>query len=551
VKTHPLPSQDIQSGRRQLVQGALRLLAVLGTLATAVSSYNAYARGDFALIPFYVGAYGVLLLLTFWKKVPYSAQAGTLICLIYGLGVLGLYESGLSGDGRVLLLVVPFMASVLFGPRLGVVMAILVLSTLGGFGWAFSTGRLTVPLEVQANTADPGSWVSGGLVFALLTSIIVVFSNYLVPRLADALQQSQELAQRLTLRGEQLQALLEERTADLERRVVQMRTAAQVAREAASLQDRERLLEEVVRLISERFGFYHAALFLLDPSREHVELRAASSPGGQRMLERGHRLRVGAGVVGFAAERGEVRIVRNVGEDAIYFDNPDLPKTRSEIALPLQTQTEIIGVLDVQSQREDAFSEEDVLVLQTLADQIALVISNVRLLEEIQERLEAERRAYGELSRAGWQAFLRGERELGFVRDRRGLRPLAEVGEASGDGRGEGETLAVPVRVRGQVIGYIHARKQPERGGWHEDERTLLRQLGEEMELALENARLYQETRRRAMQEQLVGEVTSQMRASLDLDEVLATAVQELGRRLALEEVVLQLVEEETLAQGG
>ncbi len=177
-------------------------------------------------------------------------------------------------------------------------------------------------------------------------------------------------------------------------------------------------------LISERFGFYHTGIFLLDPAREWAILQAASSKGGQRMLARGHRLRVGeVGIVGYATAYNLPRIALDVGEDAVYFDNPDLPETRSEIALPLRARGEVIGALDVQSREPDAFSDEDVTALQTLADQVAVAISNARLFQQAQESLEAQRRAYGELSHQAWRDLLRGRPNLGFLRNRQGISP--------------------------------------------------------------------------------------------------------------------------------
>jgi nitrate/nitrite-specific signal transduction histidine kinase len=154
-----------------------------------------------------------------------------------------------------------------------------------------------------------------------------------------------------------LEQQVTERTADLERRTVQLEAAAEVAREATAIRDVAQLLDETVHLISERFGFYHAGVFLVDDAREYAALRAASSEGGRRMLERGHKLAVGkVGMVGYVTGTGEARITLDVGEDAAHFVNPDLPETRSEITLPLRVRGEVIGALDVQSTEEAAQS---------------------------------------------------------------------------------------------------------------------------------------------------------------------------------------------------
>jgi FOG: GAF domain len=196
---------------------------------------------------------------------------------------------------------------------------------------------------------------------------------------------TRELEKRVGERTRQLAETslrLQEANRDLARRTAQLEAASEVARRAAAIRDVQTLLDETVRLISQRFGFYHAGVFLVDEAGEYAVLRAASSEGGQRMLARGHRLAVGeVGIVGYVAGTGKPRIALDVGEDAVFFSNPDLPHTHSEMALPLKVGERVIGVLDVQSVEPSAFTDEDVAVLQTMADQIALAIENARLLQ--------------------------------------------------------------------------------------------------------------------------------------------------------------------------
>jgi signal transduction histidine kinase len=162
--------------------------------------------------------------------------------------------------------------------------------------------------------------------------------------------------------------------------------AAQVARDATAIRDVAELLDTAVHLISDRFDFYHAGIFLVEG--EYAVLCAASSPGGQQMLAHGHKLKVGeVGIVGHVALMGEPRIALDVGTEAVFFDNPHLPGTRSEIALPLKVRGEVIGVLDVQSLESAAFSDEDVGILLTLADQIAVAIERTRAENKLKETL--------------------------------------------------------------------------------------------------------------------------------------------------------------------
>ena len=201
------------------------------------------------------------------------------------------------------------------------------------------------------------------------------------------------LATSLNSMADELNSLYQSLEDRVEERTRQVRTASEVARDAVAIRDVESLLSETVNLITSRFGFYHAGVFLLDRERENAILRAASSEGGQRMIEKGYSLSVGkVGIVGFTTGTGKPRIALDVGEDQVHFANPDLPETRSEMALPLSAGDQIIGALDVQSKDPNAFDDEDILVLQTMADQLAVAIENARLIGELTELSAKNRR---------------------------------------------------------------------------------------------------------------------------------------------------------------
>ncbi len=355
--------------------------------------------------------------------------------------------------------------------------------------------------------------------------------------LGDAFNQ---MAGRLQELYSELEQRVAERTRDLARRSVQLEAAAQVAREAAAIRDVAGLLDATVRLISEQFGFYHAGLFLLDEPGEYAVLRAASSEGGQRMLARGHRLRVGqVGIVGYVAGAGQPRIALDVGEDAVFFDNPDLPQTRSEMALPLKVRGRVIGVLDVQSTQEAAFSAEDVEVLQTMADQVALAIENARLMEESQHAVRELEAFYGRRLRESWtERAIR--RPVAYRYTGTDVEATAPAGPPPG---ADAHRLVTPIHLRGQTIGSLVLRRDPNQEPWSDEEALLVEEVGLQVGLALENARLLEETQRRAERERLIGEVAARMRETLDLDTVLQTAIREMGQILGLSKVDVRLKE--------
>jgi GAF domain-containing protein len=348
-----------------------------------------------------------------------------------------------------------------------------------------------------------------------------------------------------------LEVRVQERTQDLERRTAQLKAATEVGRAVATLHDLDRLLSIVTRLISESFGFYHVGIFLLDEAGENAVLRAANSAGGQRMLEKGHQLKIGQqGIVGYATQRREPRIALNVGDDSAHFVNPYLPETKSEMALPLVVGGQLLGALDVQSRERDAFSQQDVETLQVLADQVAIAISNANLVAQTQELLESERRAYRDITRMNWREFSQSQHTPGYVRTRAGLEPLdisstpvtAYHDPGTHVEADNPQVLLTPVIVRGEQIALLRTRKPDYAGSWAPSEIQILNEMANQLALALESARAYQETQTRATRERIAAQVTADIRQNLDLESMLQTATREVRRSMGLSRVVIQIV---------
>jgi GAF domain-containing protein/HAMP domain-containing protein len=360
---------------------------------------------------------------------------------------------------------------------------------------------------------------------------------------------------RETLEG--LEQTVADRTAELvkanewnERRAKHFESIAHVARTISSTRDLDSLLPQITTAINREFGFYHVGIFLVDIAREYAVLSAANSEGGQVMLARGHRLKIGeVGIVGYVTGTGQPRVALDVGTDSVFFDNPDLPDTRSEMALPLRAGEEIIGALDVQSKEPNAFSQEDINILSTLADQVSIAIQNARQYEETRKALgesEALARAFVQ---TGWQQFIK-RRKLAGIRHTGAKATLLYTENGGGRGeshsetgqlrsRGRGAVLSLPVKLRGEVIGSVNVRA-PDNRQWDRDELDIIHAIIERAALAMENARLLHESQRRAAREAKVSEVTAKIGASINMRNVLQTAVEELGRALPGSEVVIQ-----------
>lgn len=356
-----------------------------------------------------------------------------------------------------------------------------------------------------------------------------------------------------------LEQQVETRTADLARRNQQLQAVSLVAREAVTIQDLPTLLETTVNAISRHFGYYHAGIFWVDRPREWAVLRAASSEGGQRMLARGHRLRVGQqGLVGSVAATGQPRIALDVGEDAVWFDNPDLPETRSEMALPLvDTEQHVVGVLDVQSSQVSAFSPADIEVLQLLADQVSVGLRNALLIEQTQSTLAELQAIQQDYRREGWARVLSRLQVQAYEYDGVLVEPVLplpvpveRLTESNTPlATGEAATVMTPMQYRDQTIGML-TLSDPGRV-WTEEEFALIRSVTDQVASALETARLFEETQRTARQQALLNAVLQTAAMTLDPDQALEEIATILARGLAMAVGVFIFPRRAATAEGG
>jgi len=342
-----------------------------------------------------------------------------------------------------------------------------------------------------------------------------------------------------------LEQRVEERTRDLAQRTAYLEASAEVSQRASSVLDPRVLIQQIVDLIRDRFDLYYVGLFMVDEKREWANLVAGTGEAGQLMLQRNHRLKVGEGMIGWSIANSQARIAQDVGEDAVRFNNPHLPETRTEAALPLRSRGRVLGAISVQSLVPAAFNQDTITVLQTMSDQVATALDNAQLFAASQAALEAERRAYGELSREAWQEHLRSQKDLGIISSSVGELSLSpkewtpEMKEAGKTGKivkaGKG-TIAVPIILRDQALGVVRLRKNEGEGDWSGEEIGLIETLVDQLELAVESARLYTDTQKMAARERLVTEITTKIRATTDPQVMLQTAITELRQALSVKQ---------------
>ncbi len=469
--------------------------------------------------------------------------------LLVGLSLLIWEGDGTHDVAMVALAVNIILASLTQGPRAALLFAFLTAVSVLLIGFAEINGILVNKFSQAVKLTDV-------VLVALFFFIAAGLQRLLLGRLNASLAKARRNEEEQSRANAELRILhtdLEARTMELERahkisaeRTAQLRTVAEISPAFTTLENLDELLPKIAERISESLGVYHAAIFLVDENAEYAVLRATNSEGGKRMLERGHRLKVGqTGIVGYVSAFGKARIALDVGNDAVFFNNPDLPETHSELALPLKIQEKTIGVLDVQSNQPIAFTSEDIDTLSLLAGQIAVTIQNARLFEETQRALLEAQTIYGQSARSSWQEFA-GRGVLGYSYAKGVVSPLQQTMEQAspsktGKNSKGAESLSIPIKVRGEELGILNVR-QPGRGSdWNESEVQLYQAIVERLSFALENARLIEETTKSAERDRTITEIADKLGSSPLVEEILRTAAEELSRALKGSEVLVQL----------
>ncbi len=494
------------------------------------------------------------------RKGNLNASGSILIVLGWlGLGLQAYFESGAKDVIVIAYIAIGLLASIIINWRIGSLIILLSVGVIWVLAFLELNGSLhPVPQETFTFARD----------ITFIFVAIAVLNIFSTTTLKDAITRAVKSEQSLLASNKNLQELnqtLEEhvnqRTAELDaanhfnlRRARQFEAIAKVNRAIASIQDLDALLPRITQVISEQFNFYHTGIFLLDNNREFAVLRAANSEGGKRMLARGHKLEISqTGIVGFVTATGQPRIALDVGSDPIHFDNPDLPETRSEAALPLRYAERIIGALDVQSTEPNAFSEDDMEALLTLADQVSVAINTTLVIQNTNKALAESQSVLEKNIRDTWKVMRPKSMGMGFQLVNSQLTPLEKhlegehIQEAISKGspirstKGDASSnLAIPIRLRGQIIGVMNLRARNQRR-LTSDDADIARAVTERLSLAIETAILLQSTQHRADIERVTTNISSKISSSTHFETILQTAAQELSKALGGSDVLVQI----------
>jgi GAF domain-containing protein/HAMP domain-containing protein len=333
----------------------------------------------------------------------------------------------------------------------------------------------------------------------------------------------------VTMHFNRMVASLEELQTTLEKQVEErtrlLRATNEVAKVSSSILDPDDLLAKVINLFTEQFNYYYAAIYLLDPSEKWVELREATGEAGKVLKQNHHRLDLaGKSMVATCIRERTPRISQNTSEEKQRVENPLLPYTRSEVALPLIAGDRVLGALNVQSTRTADFGLQVIETMQNMTGQVAIALENAHLFQETQVRIREMRAVQQQYLLEGWGSLSMREDELEYG--------IGETNEANS------QKFASPINLRDQIIGEITIEGT---GAWSPEQKNLVDAVANQAAIALENARLVNETRQIAIRERMLAEINSRIWSSTTIDAVLQTAIKELGRRLDASSASIEL----------
>jgi GAF domain-containing protein len=329
---------------------------------------------------------------------------------------------------------------------------------------------------------------------------------------------------------------LEVQSSDLERRLNQLTTASEISQSISTLNDSQVLIQQVAELIKNRFNLYYVGVFLLDNSKEYAILQYGTGDAGQRMLAASHRLAVGGySMIGWATQMRKARVALDVGDEAVHFDNPFLPDTRSELALPIISGDNVLGALTIQSEKPNAFDENDILTLQSLANSLAIGLENANSFQRTQQALNEIRVLNRAYVRQAWWEGLSSSTELKYDFDNNQMQHQSK----------NLKTVEVPIKIREEVIG--HFNLQMVESQITDDQQEFLELIASQTSIALENARLIEETQLRAIQEQKLNELTAQFAKSISIEEIIKAAATVFGNLPEVSEASVSLLPPEEI----
>ena len=496
-----------------LIAGTASLVLALLELAPLAAAIAGYGSLPLFILAYFLGRRGNVRLA---GLIPILTLASIVtVASIYQVAAIQISIIGFA--------IIVTIAGSLVGLSAAIAFALLGSLTFVLLSWAQINGFLPPPMLTETAAAITPIGIT-------LSLLILVFINWISNReMSRALGVERSISDQLQTQSLELEEMVAVRTRGLVRRAVQLQTTSDIAKLVTETNEPDLFMKQAVELIRERFGFYHASLFLIDETGNWVNLKASTGEAGIKMIARRHRLAIGsASIVGWVTTNRLPRVALNVDQDPFHFMNPLLPDTSAEMAVPLLVGQRLIGALDVQSTEPEAFDEDDIRALEGIASELAIAIDSARAQNVMREQLERMERATRSEIRDAWSRVGRsgstptihlspqGDR---VPADETRFNLLDSVSAQSGARlSADGTEIAIPVQVRGEIIASISARHPHPTETWTDEDIALIEAIAGQAALSLESARQRDEEHRRVTELEVLNRISQAVSQMLRLD---------------------------------
>lgn len=359
-----------------------------------------------------------------------------------------------------------------------------------------------------------------------------------------------------------LEQRISDRTVELRKSNTELEIISEVAREISVIRDLQTLLAVSANLIRERLNYYHVGIFLVDERGEFAFLQAASSVAAEWMLALKIKFNIGGiDPLGNTLRAGRVYYSPDISKDKILTQNPLLPESVSEAILPLRIRNITIGALDIQANNSTSLGEREINTLKLLADQLAAAIENAQLVQQVENNLSTLTNTNRSQTQQTWRTAIDQRERPAYEYDGLQVRAvpqnlpanlmkqlesgtpiiLNQSGEVNNGGNEPKNTLLIPLLVLNQVIGVIGLEQEDPNRNWTDEEISIAQAAANRTALTLENARLLEESQRRAAKERTIFDATARIGSSMNIINILDTTAEEIERVIGNSEVILQI----------
>ena len=445
------------------------------------------------------------------------SQIAILIGSIYLYSIWHMVLFGIISDASILMIFYFILCALFFQKEIYT-----VLITIGALTW------VVFALLYQFTTIHPmlsvehfnyqSYWMVIALYFIIICMVIIVAIHSYLKAIENSINFFDFLSSNVKVDNENLHLALNDNKETLQKKLVYIRTATQIARSISTAKDVEAVLPVIADRMANQLNLYYTGIFLIDPTGQYAVLVAGSGDAGQKMLMENHRFGVGGpSMIGWTTAHHRPRIALDIGEEAVRFNNPHLPLTRSELSIPILSKNTILGAISIQSTKETAFDDDDVLIIQGIADNIATALENSRLFLQNQRDLEEIFALNKQFLERTWGNIIPRDETLSYNFEDPNIH----------DVEGNIKTLEFPIILRDHEIGriFVDTPLKTISAEQYEFVDSVLSQSA----LALESSRLLLTANLRTAQEEKISQLTARLTQMANVEDIIKTTLREVN----------------------